>query len=182
MSRNEETKPLPPIEILNHMIHYDKEKGILTWKNSSKTSRNGMMCGHGRGRSGYRVVGILMSQYLYHRIAYFIHTGIDPFGYIVDHKDGDPTNNKPSNLRLASRSQNNANGRPYKTSKTGFRGAFWQKSMKKYCASIQSEGKREVIGYFNCPTEAARAYDRKAIRMFGEYAKTNFPLEDYQND
>ncbi|MSR87538.1 hypothetical protein EXS70_05250, partial [Candidatus Peribacteria bacterium] len=53
-------------------------------------------------------------------------------------------------------------------------GVCWHKNMRKWMASIGFHGKRISCGYFMNEREAAKAYDKKAIELFGEYSLTNF--------
>lgn len=97
-----------------------------------------------------------------------------PWGEI-DHKDRDGLNNQRSNLRLANRSQQNANSvkRP---GKSGFRGVKLVHSSK-FEARINVSGVYRYLGYFSSPVEAAKAYDRAAVENHGEFAVLNFPRQ-----
>lgn len=98
-----------------------------------------------------------------------------PDGVLVDHIDRDGLNNRRSNLRLCSTSQNLRNRGPNKNNTTGFKGVAFYKAYQKWSAQIMYERSPIHIGYFDSPEEAALAYDRKAIELFGEYAYRNFP-------
>ena len=96
----------------------------------------------------------------------------------VDHKDRDKSNNRRSNLRLATSYQNCANVVKKTRSKTGYRGVCIanRKLKKPYIAYIGGEGtKHRNLGYFDNPIEAAKAYDCAAINKWGEFAILNFP-------
>ena len=97
----------------------------------------------------------------------------------IDHIDGDGTNNKIENLRLANRVQNNMNRPMYKCNKIGYKGVSRRKDEKRYLAVVTANKVQHSLGYHDTAEEAARAYDRKAIELHGQYAKTNFPLSDY---
>ena len=93
-------------------------------------------------------------------------------GAQVDHRDGDGLNNRRSNLRLATHSQNQANQlrlRPDNT--TGFKGVI--RCRNKWQAKIWNCGKVVHLGTFSTAEQAAAAYDRKALELFGEFAATN---------
>lgn len=90
----------------------------------------------------------------------------------VDHKDGDGLNNRRSNLRLATPSQNMGNAGPWRGRK--YRGAFQEAG--RWRSRIQVDGKRVSLGSFTTEEEAARAWDAAAIEAWGDYARLNFPL------
>lgn len=98
-------------------------------------------------------------------------------GENIDHKDGDGLNNTRGNLRIATTSQNCANKRASKGSKSQYKGVSWHKQHGKWYSAICYNYKQIFIGLYTDEIEAAKAYDRKAVELFGEFAKTNFPVE-----
>lgn len=92
-------------------------------------------------------------------------------GMDTDHIDGNKPNNQRNNLRMVTRSQNNANIRRAKNSTSGFKGVSFSKSRNKWSASISLNRKYFWLGYFNVAEDAYEAYCRKAKELFGEYAR-----------
>jgi HNH endonuclease/AP2 domain len=96
----------------------------------------------------------------------------------VDHKDGDTFNNKAENLRPATKSQNGANSKKMKLRKgkptsSKYKGVHYSKSAGKYIANVYCDGKRYGCGSFDNEIDAARAYNKKAKELFGEFALLN---------
>jgi hypothetical protein len=102
-----------------------------------------------------------------------------PAGLVVDHQNGNGLDNRRCNLRLANHSQNTHNSIRKTKDKTSSRyiGVSWDKYRRKWHARIQYMGKRINLGRFDSEEEAARAYDATARKLFGEFARLNFPEE-----
>ena len=94
---------------------------------------------------------------------------------IIDHIDGDSLNNQRNNLRPATNKENCCN-RPLKNKNNtaGLKGVTFAKKYNKWQAQIRHNGRRIWLGYFDDVNAAARAYDEKAIELFGEFANPNF--------
>lgn len=91
----------------------------------------------------------------------------------VDHEDHNGLNNCVLNLRVCTRSKNNANQRKTRgTSK--YKGVYWDKSAKLWHAQIKVNGHRTNLGLFSNEDDAGMAYDKAAQMAFGEFSNTNF--------
>ena len=94
-------------------------------------------------------------------------------GFHVDHKDRNGLDNRHSNLRMATPSQNHANQRNQITRKRSSRYKGVTKSKQKWSVSLKVNGVRHYLGTFNTEEDAARAYNAAAKEFFGEFARVN---------
>jgi hypothetical protein len=95
-------------------------------------------------------------------------------GERVDHIDGDTLNNTRSNLRMCSHSENMANRKKHRNGKTSrFKGVHWSKRSQCWIVSIQHEKKQYRVKGFPTEIEAAQAYNERARRLFGVFARLN---------
>jgi hypothetical protein len=94
----------------------------------------------------------------------------------VDHIDSDGLNNQRLNLRLATKQQNQGNRRKITNGHSKYKGVTLKRG-KKWLAQIGINSRMTHLGYFDNEIDAAKAYDRKAKELFGEFAKLNFPEE-----
>lgn len=99
-----------------------------------------------------------------------------PSGLSVDHKDNNSLNNRRSNLRLATQSQQNQNTKKLNpsTASSRFKGVSFNKKRNAWEVYIHDKRKKVIIGYFQNEEEAAHAYDNAARSRYGEFASTNF--------
>ncbi len=95
-------------------------------------------------------------------------------GKEVDHINNRGYDNRRINIRCCTHTQNNQNR--HNTSPHHYKGISWNKDHKKWLVRIQHNGKAIHIGYYDNDIEAARAYDKNALELFGEFAYLNFPL------
>jgi len=95
-----------------------------------------------------------------------------------EHKDHNGLNNQRTNLRIATKSQNQMNRTKNKNSTSKFRGVCLFKVTKYtyWVAKIKVNEKHLHLGYFKNEEEAARAYDEAAIKYFKEFANLNFKV------
>ena len=95
-----------------------------------------------------------------------------PKGKIIDHADRNPLNNLKSNLRICTRSQNEANS-PGRGGTSEYKGVSWDREKLKWLAGIKHQYERIYIGVFKNEIDAAKAYNKKAKELFGEFACLN---------
>lgn len=96
----------------------------------------------------------------------------------IDHINGNTLDNRICNLRIASRTVQNHNKRKRQGCISDFLGVSFAKRKQKWTSTITYERKVHCLGLYSEEEEAAKAYDRKALELYGEHAQTNFPLDE----
>lgn len=96
-----------------------------------------------------------------------------PEGYDTDHADMNGLNNKRTNLRVASRSENMRNSRRRKASATGLKGVGIHSQSGKFRARLMVDYKDRHLGLYDTAEEAYEAYCAAAPKHHGEFARTN---------
>lgn len=91
-------------------------------------------------------------------------------GEEVDHRNGNPLDNRRENLRLATRSENGRNRRLSTASTSGYKGVSLHKRSGKWHAAIKINGRIKNLGYFDTPEQAYAAYCESALELHGEFA------------
>ena len=91
----------------------------------------------------------------------------------IDHINGDGLDNRKENLRFCTHQENCRNRQPNKIGHSVYKGVSWFKG--KWVATIYTGKDHQYIGRFKAATDAAKAYDKKAKELFGEFAYLNFP-------
>lgn len=136
-------------------LQYNCETGKFTWLHNKKYWLIGKDAGC-VNRSGYVVIRFGPKLYLGHRLAWYYHYGTEPIG-IIDHIDGDKTNNKISNLRPSTYSLNSQNLKgPKKNNSTGFLGVSFEHG--RFVANIKYNNRKKFLGYYDTPEEAYEVY------------------------
>lgn len=105
-------------------------------------------------------------QILLHR---FIMGVVDNKEVDVDHIDGNPFNNRKSNLRVCSHTENMRNQKQSKSNTSGRKGVYWRKDVNKWVAGITVDKKYIHIGYFKTKEEAIEARKKAEAKYFGEF-------------
>jgi hypothetical protein len=120
--------------------------------------------------TGYRCVEIDHQIYLAHRIIWKMTTGNDP-AILIDHKDGDKANNRRSNLREATKGENQRNSKKSVSNTSGVKGVCWDVQAQRWRAQLSVNRRPIYIGSFNNLADAARARQLAAEQMHGAFAR-----------
>lgn len=147
-------------EILRNWIAYNPETGVFVWRLGR---RAGYKAG-GLWNTGYVRIKILGETHCAHRLAWLWMTGEWPASEI-DHVNRHRDDNRWSNLRLATTSQNHGNKPRQRNNKIGLKGVVLRKG-RYYVATCR----KIHLGYFSTPQEAHAAYCKAASEAFGEFA------------
>lgn len=134
-------------EYLKSILDYDLDTGVFTWKvNKSKRAKIGNVAGW--SYNGYREIEINNKKYKAHRLAWLYVYGEMPKN-LIDHVDGNRSNNKISNLREATYQTNSENYKTPQTNKSGVKNVSWYKNLNKWVVSISVKQTGKTIGYFD---------------------------------
>lgn len=165
MAKRKLPAPLLTVERAREKVSYDAETGIITWKQSIyKPGLVGAEAGW-VDTHGHRVIEIDGRRYKASRLAWFYTFGRWP-KHEIDHRDRDPSNNRLSNLREATRTENVINRS--RTRRNGLpRGVDPNK--KGFMARVRRDGRLYHLGTFPTPEEASAAYEKAATALFGEF-------------
>lgn len=146
-------KPALDQKRLKELLHYDPETGIFTWKVKRKSVNAGDVAGF---CDRYWIIRVDGKNYLAHRLVWLYVTGEWP-QHQIDHKDLIKTNNRFSNIRLATPKQNGQNKPLFKNNKSGVAGVSWNIRDKLWQAHLRIDGRLTNIGTFDNLFDAAAA-------------------------
>jgi hypothetical protein len=100
-----------------------------------------------------------------------------PKGLVTDHINGNRLDNRRSNLRIATQTENTYNSKPKSGSSVPYKGVCWDKMRGMWQVRVMIGGKVQFHEYVDNAKYAGRLYDFYARKIFGEYAYLNFPNE-----
>lgn len=132
---------------------FEYRDGALFWKNRTVDSLgrnikylNGRFAGS-IDSSGYLQIKIDGKLHFNHRIIFLMFNGYVP--KVLDHVDGDKTNNKIENLRSASIAQNNHNVKIRQDNTSGYKNVCWHKGAKKWQVALHINKQRKCFGNYD---------------------------------
>jgi len=154
-------------------LSYDPDTGEIRWKRTVGRAQQGAIAGSITriGRFSYRTIQVAGKRTYAHRIAWLLAHGFWPAA-LIDHKNRNTLDNRLTNLREATPSQNSANCKRHSRKSRGVKGVYWNSANRKWVSYIRRDGKSRYIGSFSNIDDAARAYEQAAKALFGEFART----------
>lgn len=109
-----------------------------------------------------------------HKIVYMHRVIMNaPNGFVCDHIDFNGLNNTKSNLSLCSIQDNSCHARKFRKSSSIYKGVSWNKCKRCWIAYITKNRKIYYLGQYSNEEEAAVAYNKAAVELFGEFAEPN---------
>lgn len=157
-------------KISNH-LKYDPETGHFFWFNpTSLKSKRGWFAGSLYGKKGYLGFRVFWEKYYAHRLAWALSYGECPAELEIDHVNGNKADNRLSNLRLATASQNQHNKTAYKNNSSGVKGVNRDGKSGRWRAKFNLQGKRHELGLFDSLDAARDAVVRARSEAHGQFA------------
>lgn len=149
----------------------DPEQGEIFWKKRrGGTVTSGQRSGYITSRN-YRIICIDRTDYFEHNLIWlYVNGTFPPRGYEIDHINRDRSDNKIANLRICTRTQNNANMNLRNDNATGVRGVYFDKSREKYCVQVTANGKTKSLGRYGDLETARKVAETARNEIFGEFA------------
>lgn len=168
-------------EYLRECFAYNPDSGALVWlrrpvthfRNAGLMKRwNTRYSGKEAGSTtpiGYRIIGINDHTYNAHRIVWMLVYGTWP-AEDIDHVNRDRSDNRITNLRLASRSENNYNSGLRKNNSSGVKGVSWNNLRGMWSVNVNAKGKNVFRGLFHDKEEAIAVCRDARKKIHGQFA------------
>lgn len=167
-------------ELAQHFLNalsYDPINGTFTWKLRDTTNADWRIKTWNSRYAGKQCINLDKQGYAFircngkvikaHRLVFLIENGFLPAE--VDHINGNKSDNRISNLRPATDTQNRWNSGKRYNNKSGWKGVCWNKDRGKWQAQISIDKKRTTIGYFDDVKDAAEEFIFASLKHYGEY-------------
>jgi len=158
------------VDSMSKVLSYDPETGILTWKidmgqggRIKAGSEAGCICKN----TGYLKITLFKRNNLGHRLAWLLHYRELP-DKKIDHINRIRSDNRISNLRLVTNSENGKNRKIHINNSSGHTGVNWSKRYSKWMARVKKGNKRVHLGYFENISDAVFAYEKASKELYPE--------------
>ena len=145
------------LEIFKALMDYDPETGVVRSFIPISTERR------------YLTVWVGGKSWRIHRVVWYLHYGYWPTSDAIDHINGNPRDNRISNLRAATNKENARNCKLPRNSSTGAKGVTRQQG--KFRVRIKVNMRKLHLGYYNTLEEAKAAYAAASRKYHGEFGR-----------
>lgn len=189
------SKALPSPEVLRQLLRYVPETGKLFWRHRGVEWFHGegrlepsrvqsiwnlryaeSEAGHTQSGHKYTLLSVLNNRVYAHRVIWAMTYGNWP-EFVIDHINGDGSDNRIINLRKASRSQNDMNRGEQRNNTSGMRGVSFNKKSGTWRARVKVKGVEKSLGYFKIKSDAEHAMLKYMRENFGDFMWGGYALE-----
>ncbi len=181
MKEIEPDLPKKPHPVYKHIWASPDGRIFSTYRGRKYYRRPVSEIGKGQKDNGRRTICLKASgrrqETTVARIVWECFKGPLPGYREIDHIDNDPTNTRLGNLRSATQAEVTRNSGMRKNNASGFKGVSLNRRNGRYQAKIVNDRKQIHLGWYESARDAAIAYDEAAVRLHGEFARTNSMLE-----
>lgn len=151
------------LEQMKQCLSLNQATGALTWLIKPGGKRQLGDRAGSNANNGYRILTFRRCHYYEHRLIWLWLYGAIPADKVIDHINGDPSDNRPANLRLVSQMANTQNvvrkgARKAATGETLPQGVHWVAKSGRYSACIKVNYRKIHLGTFDSPGQAHAAY------------------------
>jgi stalled ribosome alternative rescue factor ArfA len=149
------------------LLQYNPVNGKFTWLENKRKNVIGKIAGCINSQ-GYRIIMLYGQNYRAHRLAWLYTYGCTP-NLDIDHVNGVKDDNRISNLREATQSENNQNKSSYGAS--GVKGVYWRESRKKWQVMFKKQNEKvfRSLGYFDNIEEAKLIANKWRLENHGNF-------------
>ena len=152
-------------EVLQALLIYDPVTGLFTNRvRRGNRAFVGEVAGY-VNPMGYINIGLCKEYHLAHRLAWLYMHGEMP-SLFIDHINGNPSDNRLSNLRLVDYKENAENQKLHSCNSSGFRGVHWNTKKQRWVAIVRHNLKIIGAGQFVKLEDAIAAVKAKRDRLF----------------
>ena len=154
---------------LRTLLIYDQNTGIFTWRidRHGKAKKDSVA---GTANDKYIRIMVDKRRHLAHRLAWFyVHKNWPD--QQIDHINGNGSDNRIINLRLANNFQNQQNVGVKRTNTSGFKNISFNKKHNQFTVAIRANGKEVFVGLFKDVELAKRAAQKARLKLSGEFAR-----------
>ncbi len=152
---------------LESLLSYDPNTGLFTWKINKGRVSAGSVCNNTQDQ-GYKKVNIDGKSYYLHRLVFLLEDGVFP--NVVDHINGDVSDNKRINLRKTSRAGNRRNSKVSSNNISGVKNVHYNKKTSSYSVTMHVNGVRKSFGSFSTLEKAKQVADKAREDNHKEFA------------
>lgn len=165
------------VEYLKKCLVVDSYDNQLYWLDRSDINKgantrlrftNAFTC---KNKSGYFHGRVNQKTYLAHRVIWALYYNEWPYGEI-DHINGDRSDNRIENLRIATPSENRCNRGKQSNNTSGYKGVYFNKRNNSWYAEIRKSGTKKYLGSAKTPEEAYKFYTANLETHHGVFANS----------